>query len=103
DHSGTSKVGVPAIFGMNFQTVSTAEKLPSGGYMDDGVTPTPLLAGALDYVNAKIDSMLRQLPKDTVVILSAKHGQSPDTPSQLTRIDDGPIIDALNAAWNGAG
>ena len=28
DHSRTQTVGVPAIFGMNFQTVSTAEKLP---------------------------------------------------------------------------
>jgi hypothetical protein len=27
DHSGTTEVGTPAIFGMNFQTVSTAEKL----------------------------------------------------------------------------
>jgi hypothetical protein len=103
DHSGTNKVGVPAILGMNFQTVSTAEKLPSGGYEADGVTPSPLLAGALDYVNAKIGDMLQALPNKTVVILSAKHGQSPDTPSDLTRIDDGPIIDALNASWNTAG
>ena len=28
DHSGTTQVGTPAIFGMNFQTVSTAQKLP---------------------------------------------------------------------------
>jgi hypothetical protein len=103
DHSGTTKVGVPAIFGMNFQTVSTAEKLPSGGYEADGVTPSPLLEGALDYVNGKIGEMLQALPKNTVVILSAKHGQSPDTPSQLTWIDDGAIIDALNTAWNTAG
>jgi hypothetical protein len=31
DHSGTANVGTPAIFGMNFQTVSTAEKLPASG------------------------------------------------------------------------
>ena len=29
DHSRSTKVGVPAIFGMNFQTVSTAQKLLS--------------------------------------------------------------------------
>ena len=29
DHSGTQKVGVPAILGMNFQTVSVAEKVDS--------------------------------------------------------------------------
>ena len=41
DHSGATAVGTPAIFGMNFQTVSTAEKLPTsdgltGGYLADG-------------------------------------------------------------------
>jgi arylsulfatase A-like enzyme len=38
-----------------------------------------------------------------VIILSAKHGQSPQEPGALTRIPDGPIIDALNAAWVAAG
>jgi hypothetical protein len=112
DHSGTTKVGTPAIFGMNFQTVSTAQKLPSsdgltGGYLADGVTPGPLLSRALDFVNTKVGDMLAEikaqhLENSTVVILSAKHGQSPDTPSALTRIPDGPIIDALNAAWASA-
>jgi hypothetical protein len=41
----------------------------------------------------------RKLDKSTVIILSAKHGQSPQTPSALTRIPDGPMLDALNAAW----
>jgi hypothetical protein len=112
DHSGTTVVGTPAIFGMNFQTVSTAEKLPksdglTGGYLADSVTPGPLLQRALDFINAKVGVMLdairaRHLQSDTVVILSAKHGQSPQTPSELTRIPDGPIIDALNAAWSAA-
>ena len=103
DHSGQNKVGVPAILGMNFQTVSTAEKLPSGGYNADGVTPSPLLAGALDYVNTQIDAIMQALPKKTVVILSAKHGQSPNDPAKLTRIDDGALIDKLDADWKSAG
>ena len=49
DHSRTTRVGVPAIFGMNFQTVSTAQKLPSsdgltGGYLPGTRTPGPLLS-----------------------------------------------------------
>jgi hypothetical protein len=36
------------------------------------------------------------------VILSAKHGQSPVDASALRRVDDGAIVDAINAAW-GAG
>ena len=112
DHSGTDRVGTPAIFGMNFQTVSTAEKLPTsdgltGGYLADGETPGPLLTRALDYINMKVGAMIeaiqdRHLEKSTAIILSAKHGQSPQTPSALTRIPDGPIIDALNAAWKAA-
>lgn len=110
DHAGETRVGTPAIFGMNFQAVSTAEKLPQsnglpGGYLADGVTPAPLLRGALDFINHEVGSILetisdRHLEKSTVVILSAKHGQSPQTPTALTRIPDGPIIDALNAAWH---
>jgi Type I phosphodiesterase / nucleotide pyrophosphatase len=109
DHSGTTKVGTPAIFGMNFQTVSTAQKLPTsdgltGGYLADGVTPGPLLSRALDYINTQVGAMMQaikaaKLDKSTAIILSAKHGQSPQTPSALTRIPDGPILDALNAAW----
>ncbi len=53
DHSGTNAVGTPALFGMNFQTISTAQKLPvsqgqPGGYLADGVTPGPVLMRALD-------------------------------------------------------
>ncbi|HEX4786996.1 MAG TPA: alkaline phosphatase family protein [Actinospica sp.] len=109
DHSGAEHVGTPGIFGMNFQTVSTAQKLPTsdgltGGYEADGVTPGPLLTRALDYVDAQAGRMIRQIGKDglagsTTIILSAKHGQSPTLPSALTRIDDGPIIGAVNAAW----
>ena len=109
DHSGTEKVGTPGIFGMNFQTVSTAEKLPEsdglkGGYEADGTTPGPLLRRALEYVNTKVGSMLaalhaKGLASSTTVILSAKHGQSPDTPSALTRIPDGPILEGLDEAW----
>jgi len=109
DHSRTAKAGVPAIFGMNFQTVSTGEKLPTsdgmtGGYLADGVTPGPLLSSSLDSVNAQIGRMIAEikkqhLEKSTTVILSAKHGQSPTKPSDLTRIPDGPIVDAVNAAW----
>jgi len=108
DHSGTHAVGVPAIFGMNFQTVSTAEKLPlsdglAGGYNADG-TPGPLLVRALNYINTQVGRLqsaifARGLASSTTIILSAKHGQSPEDLSALRRVDDGAIIDAINAAW----
>jgi Type I phosphodiesterase / nucleotide pyrophosphatase len=113
DQARSVKLGIPAVFGMNFQTVSTAQKLPRsdgqpGGYLADGVTPGPVLAAALSYVDTQIgrfrdELRARGLADRTTIIVSAKHGQSPTVPSQLTRIPDGPIVDALNAAWVAAG
>jgi hypothetical protein len=119
DHSGGTKVGTPAIFGMNFQTVSTAQKLPTsviatsgttalpGGYQPGGQVPGPVLSGALDYVDASVGKLSTAihtagLDASTVVVLSAKHGQSPQDPNALLRIDDSTIIAALNAAWAAA-
>ena len=109
DHSGTVKRPVPAIFGMNFQSVSTAEKLPTsngltGGYLPGGAVPGPLLSKALDYVDASLGRLQSAiashgLAKNTTIILSAKHGQSPTDPAALVRVPDAPIIDGLNAAW----
>ncbi len=127
-HSGTGpKVGTPAIYGMNFQVVSTAEKLKSspavligpnaqgqytlgpklsGGYMTvhGQQVPGPLLQSALDYVNTGLQRMIDTIRADgeansTAIILTAKHGQSPLNNSQLQRVNDGPIIAGVNAAW----
>ncbi len=126
DHSGQYSVGVPAIFGMNFQTVSTAEKLLlspailngpdskgnytlgpvlAGGYYPGTTTPGPLLQSALDYVNAQLERMVDQiqhqgLTGSIAIIVTAKHGQSPQDPNLLRRIDDGAIITAINNAWD---
>ncbi len=125
DHSGKSYVGTPAILGMNFQTVSVAEKVDSpssltlnpdgktytegpielAGYLPGTTTPGPLLSSALDYVNAQLaamDAAIQDNPATrgtTAIIITAKHGQSPQDPLQLKRIKDGPIIDAINTAW----
>jgi hypothetical protein len=111
DHSGAQKVGTPAIFGMNFQTVSTGEKLPvseglKGGYNADG-TPGPLLMRSLDYVSNAVGEMLQRIRDDglassTTIILSAKHGQSPIDPNLLRRVDDSKILSGLDAAWTAA-
>jgi hypothetical protein len=112
DHSRTTKAGTPALFGMNFQSVSTAQKLPvsggqPGGYLPGGKVPGPVLSGTLDFVDAQVARMAaeiraRGLTGRTAIILSAKHGQSPTDPEALTRLDDGAIINALDAAWTAA-
>ncbi|AMP07782.1 alkaline phosphatase family protein [Collimonas pratensis] len=118
DHAGNNSLGAPAIFGMNFQAVSTAQKLnksnyytdpqnPStimtnglGGYTLNGAVPGPVLQSALTFVDDQLKTMVGALDlSKTVVILSAKHGQSPQNRTALTIINDGNMIDALNCAW----
>src|ERR1700751_6135174 len=127
DHSGKTHVGTPAIFGMNFQTVSVAQKIRStpttligpdengpyttsapepGGYqwVNGQLVPGPVLSSALDYVDAQLGRMVSQIHKDglagsTTIIVTAKHGQSPQDPNKLVTVQDGPIITAINAAW----
>jgi hypothetical protein len=87
DHTGTKVTSVPAIFGMNFQSVSVGQKLasdPAGatGYADVNGTPNPGLLNAIQFVDTSIGSMVSELQKngiynDTLIIVTAKHGQSP--------------------------
>ncbi len=109
DHSGTRRTGTPAVFGLNFQSVSTAQKLPksggqAGGYLPGGTVPGPVLTSALDFVDGRIGAFVAELrrqhlDRSTTIILSAKHGQSPTDPDALTRVDDGKLLDGLDAAW----
>jgi hypothetical protein len=97
---------------MNFQSVSTAQKLPisrtegdlsgtaKGGYLADGATPGPVLSNALDFVDASLGEMVKALKdqdliNSTAIIVSAKHGQSPMNLAALNRIKDGKIMTLL--------
>jgi hypothetical protein len=89
-HNGSSPAPVPTIFGMNFQTVSVGEKLiektltptVTGGYVDAQGTPTLALLKEIEYVDLSIGQMVAALKKNglsdsTLILISAKHGQSP--------------------------
>src|SRR5262249_18619347 len=54
DHTGTSRRGTPAIFGMNFQSVSVGQKLKIGGYVDPVATPTANLAKTIPFLDRSI-------------------------------------------------
>jgi hypothetical protein len=79
---GSPGRGVPTLFGMNFQAVSVGQKLPVGGYLDAAGTPTANLADAISHTDASIGSIATALDRehlldDTMIIVTAKHGQSP--------------------------
>ena len=88
-HDGKS-AQTPAIFGMNFQAVSVGQKLieannGTGGYINAAGVPTPHLLTEIEFVDASIGDMVNAL-KDTgnydstLIIITAKHGQSPIDP-----------------------
>jgi Type I phosphodiesterase / nucleotide pyrophosphatase len=100
----------PAIFGMNFQAISVTQKLVAGGY-DAQLGPKPILKHAIAHTDASIGRMVaalraRDLLEDTLIIVSAKHGQSPIDPTTLqmeakatqapdhTVVDPGAVISA---------
>jgi hypothetical protein len=113
--SHTVRAPVPAIFGMNFQTVSVGQKLVDptkscvrnghfdgcdasyvpGGYETGSTSSVPLftpqLVGAIRSVDAAVGSMVDELRSQgmlssTTIIITAKHGQSPIDPSKLNEV-----------------
>ncbi|CAG8823536.1 8581_t:CDS:2, partial [Gigaspora margarita] len=93
---------VPNLFGGNFQTVSVAQKSPAGGYKDAKATPSDLLEGAFEYIDGVLSKFLNELEKknlldDTIIIISAKHGQSPINRKLLHRIDDSNLMSVVGA------
>jgi hypothetical protein len=93
DHLGLKKTQVPNIFGMNFQAVSVGQKLVeksngvTGGYLDAAGTPSEALLGEIKFVDASIGAFVNELKQKglydtTLIVITAKHGQSPIDPSR---------------------
>lgn len=90
-HDGTRHAPVPAVFGMNFQAVSVGQKLKHNGYADAFGTPSAGLLSELDFVDRSLERMIEALKKQglydsTLIIVGAKHGQSPIDPSKRVAI-----------------
>ena len=93
-HDRSRRVGVPTLFGTNFQAVSVGEKLKVAGYTDVLGTPSAGLAGELDFVDQSLGEFVAELKKegiydDTLIIVGAKHGQSPIDVSKRVGIGGG--------------
>src|SRR5579864_4620465 len=83
----------PNIFGMNFQALSVGQKLNEkalsvqGGYLDAAGTPTDALLSEFKFVDASIAAFVSELKKrglfdSTLIVITAKHGQSPIDPTR---------------------
>jgi hypothetical protein len=110
-HDGKPAKGVPTVFGTDYQVVSVGQKLAHdtanvacinsatatdaarllgkpGGYTDGAGTPTDVLAYALDAVDSDLDQIVDALQQEhlresTLIIVTAKHGQSPINPAKV--------------------
>ncbi len=95
--------GAPSIAGMNMQVLNVAQK--RAGYLADG-----RLSPGLDQAMLDLDGQLHQLlvalreqgiASSTLLIISAKHGNSPILPSRLQHIDVARLRQAIEAATPG--
>jgi Type I phosphodiesterase / nucleotide pyrophosphatase len=103
-HDGSPNGGiVPTVFGMNFQGVSVGQKLSGdgggcggpfkgqpGGYLDGSGTPTAVLAYGLQQTDEALGDMIKTLKAhnlydSTLIIVTAKHGQSPINPKKINK------------------
>jgi hypothetical protein len=90
-HSGAPAV-TPAVFGMNFQSVYVGQSaseagVAAGGYKNAAALPSAELLGEIEYVDTAIGSIVNALKtagiyNDTLVIITAKHGESPIDPTR---------------------
>lgn len=102
NHNRKQKTQVPQIFGMNFQAVSVGQKLIEknvgiGGYSDGQGTPSAFLVQEMQFVDAAVGEWVAELQKEglsnsTLVIITAKHGQSPiDSQRYVGITQSGPV------------
>jgi arylsulfatase A-like enzyme len=95
-HDGSRSAPVPTLFGMNFQAVSVGQKLIEnkklyGGYIDAAGTPTSYLKNEITFADASIGQMVTTLKSkglldSTLIVVTAKHGQSPIDPLRFNPI-----------------
>jgi hypothetical protein len=109
DHQGVKYVGVPAVFGMNFQAVSVGQKLKqdnvdggcatdtdpgtngrAGGYLNGRGDPSTVLAYGLKQTDDALWQMINALKKaglydSTLFVVTSKHGQSPINMANLNK------------------
>ncbi len=108
NHDGSVPAGgkkIPAICGMNFQSISVGQKLVIGGVAQGGYTDapgnpmTPGMIGCFQFVDNAIGQFVAALKAEhvydhTLIVISAKHGQAPIDPDKTMKIGDqiSPIV-----------
>ena len=87
---------------MNFQLISVAQKTAGGGYLDGSGRSSPPLYDAFIHTDQSIGKIIarlkeRNLLDSTLVIITAKHADSPIDPAKLKHADLEVIPRVVNA------
>jgi hypothetical protein len=82
---------IPTLFGMNFQSVYIGESVNEpgvgkGGYLNAAALPSSELVKEIEFVDAALGDIWNALHaagiyQDTLIIITAKHGESPIDPA----------------------
>ncbi|MFZ0638197.1 MAG: alkaline phosphatase family protein [Candidatus Acidiferrales bacterium] len=90
-HTGAA-AKIPALFGMNFQSVYIGESVVepgvgTGGYNNAAAEPSDELVKEIEFVDASVGDIIQALMdagiyNDTLIVITAKHGESPIDTSQ---------------------
>lgn len=104
-HDGKSSAPVPTLAGLNLQAVNVGQK--KAGYLNAQGTPTPALNGAIENCDHQIGRLMdtlkaQHLQSDTLVIVTAKHGNGPIAPHLARRLDRTLLAHQIDAAAPGA-
>lgn len=102
DHTGTRHIGVPSLFGMSIIAFGAAQKKAGMGYSDGSGTPSQGLAEALDHVDTAVAKILdalkhEKLYESTLVIVTAKNGDSPIDQTRKRVVDEDLIPNTIEA------
>jgi hypothetical protein len=83
---------VPALFGMNFQSVYIGQSVneptvAAGGYQNAAAMPSTQLLNEIEFVDGSIGTIINALKTaglydNTLLIVTAKHGESPIDPTR---------------------
>jgi hypothetical protein len=99
--TGTTSVGVPVVFGMNFKSLEVAQRAPQdtsvtpslkGGYKNSIATPNTMVTAALSWIDGQISTIVSRLStnnlmNNTLIIITAKYGDAPINPASIVRVN----------------
>jgi arylsulfatase A-like enzyme len=106
ENGTTDPNGVAQLYASNFQAVSVAQK--AFGYLNGSTSSAPIfgpnLTNALEFTDSRVGTLVSNLKtagiySNTLLIIGAKHGQSPINPSLSKLVDPSVLQNATTVQF----